>query len=195
MLTLCVCVTERQGKNVSLYVCVCVCVCVCVERACVPLPLWDKLKDRMGGPWRNCCQKGSRGVCGNQWDDGSGLSCTSHLESSPLISGPETPANQSSPANQHYAGWQNLSVQMSCRTRRRFELWMAALLCRPRPVQAFCGPPENPDCASEPVTLFMNCSGQSTADYSDLLWMFSKYFGALSKWEILMLLSRICSRW
>lgn len=56
------------------------------------------------GPWRNRCQKGSRGVCGNQWDDGPGLSCASHLESSPLISGPETLANQFNPANKYYVG-------------------------------------------------------------------------------------------
>lgn len=137
-------------------------VCLCVEeKACVPLPLWGQTQRQKGGPWRNCCQKGSRGVCGNQWDDGLGLSCASHLESSPLISRPETLANQFSPANKYYVGWQNLSVQMSCRTHRCFKAWTAALLC-----PTFCGHRENPDCVSEPITLFINRCGQSTTDYS-----------------------------
>ena len=139
-------------------------VCVCEEeKACVPLPLWGQTQRQNGGPWRNCCQKGSRGVCGNQWDDGSGLSCASHLESSPLISEPETLANQFSPANKYYVGWQNSSVQMSCRTRCCFKLWMAALPCGPRPARPLYGPRENPDCVSEPITLFINCFWTKTS--------------------------------
>lgn len=93
---LCVCAWWRDRAWTCIHECVCVIQqCLCVEeKACVPLPLQGLTQRQNGGPLRNCCQKGSREVCGNQWDDGSGLSCASHLESSPLISGPETLANQ-----------------------------------------------------------------------------------------------------
>ena len=139
--------------------------CVWGEGMC-PITIMGTNSKTEWGPWRNRCQKGSRGVCGNQWDDGPGLSCASHLESSPLISGPETLANQFSPANKYYVGWQNSSVQMSCRTRCCFKLWMAALPCGPRPAQALCGPRGNPDCVGEPITLFVHCRSKRPPRFS-----------------------------
>lgn len=128
-------------------------VSVCGGEGMCPITITGTTSKTEWGPLEKLLPKGSRRVCGNQWDDGSGLSCASQLESSPLISGPETLANQFRQANTYYVGWQNLSVQMSYRTHCCFKLWMAALLCQPHPVQAFCGSWENPDCVSESITL------------------------------------------
>ncbi len=144
--------TQSHANAASTFVCACVYVCVCV-----PLPLWGQSQRQNGGPWRNCCQKGSRGVCGNQWDDGSGLSCASHLESSPLISRPETLANQFGPANKYYVGWQNLSVQMSCRTCCCFKLWHWQRCCVGSTRLRLSVAPRKTQIVSEPVTVFYAC--------------------------------------